>query len=181
MRFRFSTTETEDDALFFHVFNSIDSPAGKKQLIPIYCVFLFYFLFHAVKTLFSDGLGLNTLLFCIILGLFLLLLAFLSGRLIQFLLKCRFKRMIKSGDLPFSANSTIEFYEDKLIEFTEFEQLEVRYEALKKIQVVDTRYIYIYDQNKYVFILPIPQVMQQANAADFLEFLFEKCGTVEYC
>lgn len=180
MRFRFDTSITADDYLAFNIFCEFDSPEGKKRTKQISLIFLFYFLYGAFKSLLTDGLTLKTLLFCIIWGLFQLILAFLCKKVLRCVITHRYKRKIKSGEYLFSPNATLEFYDDKVVEISEYQRLEVCYEGLQKIRVVSTKYIYIFDSSASALILTIPQVMQQANAADFLKFLSEKCSTVEY-
>ena len=74
----------------------------------------------------------------------------------------------------------MEFYEDKMAEATNTSRMELSDCALERICIVKDRYVYLYNSSVSGYILPIPQIRQQVNEEEFLQFLTEKCPNVEH-
>ncbi|MBE6949319.1 MAG: hypothetical protein E7456_05675 [Ruminococcaceae bacterium] len=109
-------------------------------------------------------------------GLYILFLVNVVKRNI----KSQIKKLKKTGKLPFDAVSRLEFHEDKIIEITDSKRIEQGYEVLERICIVGDRFVYLYYSSIGAFILPVPQIKNQIDQDDFLNFLFQKCNIVEY-
>ena len=88
--------------------------------------------------------------------------------------------MKKAGKLPFDPVFDIEFLDDRYVEITPTSRIEQRYEALERICVADSRFIYLYQTSVTAQILSIQQLREQVNEQEFLSFLSQRCRTVEY-
>ena len=84
------------------------------------------------------------------------------------------------GKLPFDPVSTLEFYEDKMVEITALQRTEQSYSIFERICVVKDRYIFLYKSSVSAYILPVLQIKEQLNQEDFIEFLSKKCTNIEY-
>ena len=90
------------------------------------------------------------------------------------------KQLKKAGKLPYNKEANLEFYEDKIVAVSENSQAELNYSGLERLCIVKNRYIYAYNSSLSAIILPIPQIRQQVNEGEFLQFLTEKCPNVEH-
>ena len=84
------------------------------------------------------------------------------------------------GKLPFDPVSTLEFYEDKMVEITASSRTEQGYAIFERVCIVKERYIFLYKSSISAYILPMEQVKEQLNQEDLMAFLSKKCTNVEY-
>lgn len=180
MRFQLNITVTEDDYLAFNLFHALDSAEGKRQAKKSRIILLTTFCAVAVLLLFILDPGPLSITYCILLGVWLSYRIFFLRRVLTKSLKKYIKKTQKEGKQPFTPSSTLEFYEEYMVEITESTRMELRYNAFEKICVVDNQHIFLYNNSNTAFIICIPQIRMQANPTDLLQFLSEKCGTVEY-
>ncbi len=84
------------------------------------------------------------------------------------------------GKLPFDPVSTLEFYEDKMVEITASSRTEQGYNIFERVCVVKDRYILLYKSSVGAYILPVAQIKAQLNQENLVDFLSKKCTNVEY-
>lgn len=84
-----------------------------------------------------------------------------------------------SGKLPYDSVSRLEFYTDKIVEITDSSRIEKSYASVEQICVVKDHYIYVYTSAVSAYILPIPQLKEQADQEEFLNYLSQKCPSAE--
>jgi len=180
MRFQLNIMLTENDYLAFNLFHALDSAEGKRQAKKSRIILLTTFFVVVVLLLFILDPGPLSITYCILLGVWLSYRIFFLRRVLTKNIKRYIKKTLKEGKRPFTPSSTIEFYEDYMVEITESTRTELRYNAFEKICVVDNQHIFLYNTGSTAFIICIPQIQTQANPLELLHFLSEKCGTVEY-
>ena len=95
-------------------------------------------------------------------------------------LKRHINNLKKNGKLPFDPISKIEFFDDKLVEITPSSRTERTYGAIERIYVVKNQFVSLNYSSVGGYLLPIPQIEAQLDKEEFLSFLSQKCGTIEY-
>ena len=89
-------------------------------------------------------------------------------------------KLKNSGKLPYDSVSRLEFHKDKIVESTDSTRMEQGYDSIERIYVVEDRYVYAYTSVASSYILPIPQIINQINFQEFLNYLSQKCPSAEY-
>ena len=180
MQFQLHIKLTEEEYLAFNHFHALESAQGKQiakksqsLLLGICAVFMVFILL-------MEGFSYYSLVYFLILALFAVFYLLSYESLQKRGLAAAIKRMKKNGKLPFDADATFEFYDDKMVEITPFEKAEKSYQLAERICVVRDRFILVYLSSATAFILPIAQVDAQVDTAAFIQFLSEKCPAVEY-
>ena len=179
MLFQLNITLTEEDYLSFNSFHSFESTHGKKLIRKSRIFFVSVMALLIVLVVFMLGVTTFSLTYAILLGLFTVLYMLLFKKILIRNIKAQIKRLKKIGKLPFDPVSTLEFYEDKMVEITESARLEQSYSIFERICVVADRYILLYRSSVSAYILPMSQVKTQVNQDDLLRFLSGKCNTTE--
>ena len=180
MRYELHLTMTEEDYLAFNYFQNLESPHGKKTirkfqiaLMVLGTVYAAFMLTLEGLFFFMDPAGMS------ILGM-IVILSLLFKKFMAWTVKMQVKQLKKAGKLPYNAEADLEFYEDKMVGISKDSRTELNYSGMERICVVKDRYIYAYTSSLSAIILPIPQICQQVNEAEFLQFLTEKCPNVEH-
>ena len=179
MLYQLNIRLSEDDYLSFNVFHSLESVQGKKLIRKTCFFFIFAMLFLAALFLFVMGLTTFSVIYAVMLLLFTLLYMVFFKKVLIRNIKTQIKRLKKVGKLPFEPVSTLEFYEDKMVEITASKRIEQSYNILERICVVKDRYILLYHSSVGAYILPFAQVKEQINQEEFVDFLSGKCANVE--
>ena len=181
MRFRFDTILTEEGYLDFNVFHNFDSPAGKKNIRRVRLIFISVVLLLCIAvSLVNRDDPLFATVYCVFLLSFCLFYTLSLRKFFISNLKRQIKRLEKQGKLPFGEKSTIEFYEESVVDRSASQRLEVRYDAMEKVLIVNNEYIYLHINVATAIILPIAQIRSQADIGAFLAFLKEKCQNITY-
>ena len=180
MLFQLNVTLTEDDYLNFNRFHAMESKAGKKQIRNTRIFFICLMLGLMAFLLIMVGWTSFSTRYLIFLGAFSIIYMLLLKKILNRNIKANIKRLKKTGKFPFDSTSTIEFYEDKLVEITASRRIEQSYSALERICVVRADYILLYNSSVGAYILPIPQIDAQLNRQALLSFLSQKCTCIEY-
>lgn len=181
MLYQFNIHLTEDDYVAFNQFHAFESPQGKKlirnsrMILPVVTVVL------AAMVFLVDGLSSFAVTYAIVLGLFTVFYVAGFQKIMHFVIRKQIKMLKKTGKLPFDPVSTIAFYDDKMAEITASRRTEQGYDAIERVCVVREKYVLLYNSSVGAYILPIPQIRQQANLEELLGFLTQKCGKVAYC
>ena len=180
MLFQFNITLTEEDYLAFNQFHAFESAQGKKMVTRSRLFITFLVMFALTVIVLVRGLTLYSAIVTVFLGLVHLIYMLVYKKILIRSLKAQIKRMEKTGRLPYDSESTLAFYEDKLVETSASTCVEQKYSIIEKMCVVKDRYIYLYNSSTGAYILPISQIQAQANWEDLMAFLRQICNTVEY-
>lgn len=180
MFFRLDINLNEDDYLAFNNFHSFESVQGKKLIKKTRFFFILAMVILAAPVVLMLGWTRFSMIYTTLLLLFTLLYMMLFKKILARNIKAQIKRLKKTGKLPFDPVSTLEFYEDKLVETTASTRTEQKYDVLERICVVAERYVFLYNSSVGAYILPVAQIRAQLNQEDFIDFLSKKCSTVEY-
>ena len=180
MLFQLNINLSEDDYLDFNNFHSFESAHGKKMIRKTRIFFILAMVFLAALVVLILGCTTFSVAYAALLLLFALLYMVFFKKVLTRNIKTQIKRLKKMGKLPFDPVSTLEFYEDKMVEITALQRTEQSYSIFERICVVKDRYIFLYKSSVSAYILPVLQVKEQLNQEDFIEFLSKKCTNVEH-
>lgn len=180
MRFELNITLTESDYVAFNRFHAIESTQGKKTIRNSRILFVSIIAVLMILFVFSMGWTAFSALYVTIMALFTTVYCLFFKKILIRNLEAQIKKMKKSGKLPFDPISKAEFYEDKFADISPSKRMELGYEALERICILDEQYIFLYQSSVTAHILPIPQIKAQICYDDFLSFLFQKCSKVEH-
>ena len=180
MLFKLNLNLTEDDYLNFNTFHTFESAYGKKTVIKTRIMFILIMALLEVYIIFAFGptpLGIG---YAALLLAFVVLYMVFFKKIVTRNINAQIKRLKKIGKLPFDPVSTLEFYEDKLVEVTPSSRTEQGYGVLERICVVKDRYILLYKSSVNAYKLPVAQIKEQLDQESFIAFLSGKCANVEY-
>lgn len=180
MLFQLIIDLSEDDYLDFNKFHSFESKHGKKLINKTRIFFILAMVVLAALFMLVMGVTMFTVIYAAILLLFTLLYMVFFKKILTHNIKAQIKRLKKIGKLPFDPVSTLEFYEDKMVEITASRRAEQGYNIFERICVVKDRYILLYHSSVAAYILPVAQIDTQVNQKGFVDFLSSKCTNVEY-
>ena len=180
MLFNLNINLSEDDYISFNNFHSFESAHGKKLVKKTRIRFILAMVFLAVLVVFILGWTTFSVTYATLLLLSALLYMLFFKKILTRNIKAQIKRLKKIGKLPFDPVSTLEFYEDKMVEITASNRTEQGYAVFERVCIVKERYIFLYKSSIGAYILPMAQVKEQINQEDFMAFLSKKCTNVEY-
>lgn len=180
MLFQLSINLSEDDYLAFNIFHSFESANGKKTVKKTRLIFTLAMAILAALFMLVMGLSTFSVVYTILLLLFTLLYMVFFKKILTHRMKAQIKRLKELGKLPFDPVSTLEFYENKMVETTASRRTEQGYNHFERICIVKDRYILLYHSSLSAYILPVAQINAQLNQKDFVAFLSTKCTNLEY-
>lgn len=180
MLFQLNINLSEDDYLDFNKFHAFESMHGKKLIDKTRVFFVLAIIILAAFFLLVMGFTTFSITYAALLLLFAVLYMVFFKKLLTRIVKTQIKRLKKVGKLPFDPVSTLEFYEDKMVEITPQKRTEQSYSIFERICVVKNRYILLYHSSVGAYILPAAQVKAQLNQEELVSFLSNKCTKVEY-
>ena len=180
MLFNLNININENNYLSFNNFHSFESVHGKKLIRKTRFFFILTMVILAALVVLILGWTTFSVVYAALLLLFTLLYMLFFKKLLTLNIKAQIKRLKKMGKLPFDPVSTLEFYEDKMVEITALQRTEQSYSIFERMCVVKDRYILLYKSSVSAYILPVSQIKEQLNQEDFLAFLSKKCTNVEY-
>jgi len=178
--FHFDFTASEADFLAFSYFNAFDSVHGKRRIRKNRLSFMAVIAALIVLVFLVEGWTVFSLVYAVLAGLYAVIYMLLYKKIIKRNIRKNMNRLKQIGKLPFDPVSTMEFYEDKMVEIGASTHLEQGYDILERICVVGDRYIYLYSNSMSAHVLLIPQVREQSNLEEFIHFISQKCNTIEY-
>lgn len=180
MRFQLDITLTEEDYLAYNIFHALESLQGKKQLRKRRIFYISITLIVLACALLLVGWTPFSIALIVVLGLYTVLYLLLLKKMISSNIKAHIKQLKKAGKLPIDPVSTIEFYEDKMVDASPGKRSEQSYTVLERICVVKNRFVLLYNSSISANILPFSQIQAQLEQEEFLRFLSEKCNCIEY-
>ena len=180
MLFQLNIYLSEEDYLDFNKFHSFESMHGKKLINKTRIIFVLAMIILAALFLLVMGLTTFFITYAVLLLLFTLLYMVFFKKILTRNIQTQIKRLKKIGKLPFDPISTLEFYEDKMVEITASSRTEQSYTIFERVCVVKDRYILLYKSSVTAYILPVAQIKAQLNQENLVDFLSKKCTNVEY-
>ena len=180
MLFQLNINLSEEDYLDFNKFHSFESAHGKKLINKTRFFFVLAMIILAALFLLLIGFTTFSIIYTALLLLFTLLYMVFFKKILTRNIQTQIKRLKKIGKLPFDPISTLEFYEDKMVEITASSRTEQSYTIFERVCVVKDRYILLYKSSVTAYILPVAQIKAQLNQENLVDFLSKKCTTVEY-
>ena len=180
MLFQLNIHLNEDDYLDFNKFHSLESTYGQKLMKKSRIFFILAMVFLATLVILVLGWTTFSVIYSAVLLLFTLLYMLFFKKILTRNIKVQIKRLKKVGKLPFDPVSTLEFYEDKMVEITASRRTEQAYNIFERVCVVQDRYILLYHSSVAAYILPVTQINAQLNQKEFVDFLSTKCANVAY-
>ena len=143
MLFQLHITLSEDDYLDFNNFHSFESAHGKKLIRKTRIFFILAMVFLAALVVLILGWTTFSVVYAALLLLLTLLYMLFFKKVLTRNIKTQINRLKKMGKLPFDPVSTLEFYEDKMVEITALQRTEQSYSIFERICVVKDRYIFL--------------------------------------
>ncbi len=180
MLFKLNIHLNEDDYLSFNHFHSFQSVYGKKIISKTRNIFILTMVILIAIAFLIHGFTAFSVTFAICLLLFTLLYIIFYKKILTLNIKTQIKQLKKSGKLPFDPESTLEFYEDRMVEITPLQRTEQTYNIFERVCVVQDSYILLYKNSASAYIFPVSQIKEQITPEEFIKFLSEKCSIVEY-
>ena len=180
MQYQLDITLTEEDYLLFNVFHSTETPFGKKECKKGRIILICYIVVFAILLLYVARLSTFSTVIMALLELYLILNLLLIKKVIKRNIKKHIRKVAKTGKLPYSPSSRLEFYEDKLREESEGKCSEESYSTIERIYVVKDQLILIYVDAIRAYILPRQQIAKQVNLEEFISFISKQCSNIEY-
>ena len=180
MQYQINVALTEDDYLAFNHFHALESTHGKKQVLKSRIFMAAFFTILALIIYFIMGWDTFSIAYITFLGVFGFFYILFFKTIVRRNITKQINRLKKQGKLPFDAYTTMEFYDDKLVEITEKARTERSYDTLERICVMKDQYIFLYQSSITAILLPVPQLRAKADLNEFLNFLSAKCSKIEH-
>lgn len=181
MKFRFDIRLTEEDYINFNLFSLNINPETKKQMktlrIVINILFVLIMLLHFII---SDEI-VKSIVFSVLILIGALVFNLIFNKITENSIKNMIKKMKKSGKLPFSPESVLEFYDDYGVEITPYARTEHKHSAIEKIYLSDHRYIYMYINSSQAYIIPLSAFSSEEHFNSFMNFISTKCSNITVC
>ena len=90
------------------------------------------------------------------------------------------KKQLKDGLNLYTANQTIEFYDDKIVDYNEDERSEISFNKLEQVCSVDGKYLYLYVSAQSAHIIPLTAFNSHREYEEFLEFIESRGKKIEF-
>lgn len=180
MLFSFKVFLTDQDYYEFNKFTNSKSSFGKKLFLFMRIFFVVCVFFPPVATFVTDGITKETVISAIPSFLLLFLLELLLIPFVNLMLKLNISLLKKSGKMPYSKSSVIEFFEDSFTETTDTNKTEHIYSAIEKICVIGEKYVFIYISSVSGYIIPFHAFDSYRQRGEFLEFIRLKCPQIKH-
>ena len=177
MNFSFDVKFGDEEYLEFNKYHLFYGKPNRNVLKKRRIIFLVATLIYAFLTVLCLKYKLTSYcVACIIVTvIFLLECIFAKQRLVG-MLKRTLKRMKKHGKLPYTAESTVEFYDDKLISRSKNKTTETPYTEVENVCDNTNHAIYIYTDVQTATIIPYKCFRDDSEREDFLNFIKQKAN-----
>lgn len=179
MNFKFQISFNDNDYLEFNKFHLLRSPYGEKSRKSMKSMLTVMLAAFALISLIFNGFSLSSLLYIIPLFVIWLLFWLFMDKFLISTVKTQLRQMKKSGKLPYSQSSILEFYEKGFVEITESNKTELKYTAIERISIVDKKYIYIHTNSIMAYIIPYSVFESDEQRSEFFVFLKSICQNVD--
>lgn len=179
MRYELQIYMTEGDFAAFNVFHTTRSVYGKQMTRRLKLLVGGMFALAAAMYFLLKGINEESVLYAVLLavvgGLFIWRYDKIFGKAMGKTLK----RMKKTGKMPYSTDSRIEFYDDRVVEITDERRTELYWPTVERLCLVKGQAWYLYLNNSSALVLPVEQIKAQTDIGEFYRFLEGKCPVVD--
>lgn len=179
MLYKFNIKMTDEDYLEFNKFWMLKSHYGKKQILSLRLIILVILLVFCLISLYGGNFSTEAFIGIIPTIMLLVLFQLCIKPFFAIAFKSTIKNMKKSGKMPYSANSVIEFYEDKFIEITDENEIKQKYSSIERVSIISGKFIYIHINNVMAHTLPWCCFDSDKQREDFVEFIKVKCNNID--
>ena len=179
MNYKLDITLTDKDYTDFNIFWMLKSPYGKKQMLKSRLILSVIFILAVLYVLITgEGISENF----VFIGLMVVMLALFQifmARFFAFSLKSQFKTLKKSGKMAYSPESTMGFYDDIFVEYTEENKNEHKYTTIERISIVGDKIIYLHINNVTAYLIPMSSFTSAEELRSFIDFIKTKAPIVD--
>lgn len=174
MLFQFECRVNDNDYYEFNRYFMFHSSYGKKNLfkirmfVPIILSLMFIYYLISGESL--DWLYYELVSFVITSVVWIIAVK----PFYLLILKINQKSMKKSGKLPYSELSTMEFYDDHFIDITPDARYELKYDAVDNVVINESKAIYIYRDMMAGHIIPFSTFKSEEERNRFIDFMHTK-------
>ena len=179
MRYELQIHMTEGDFAAFNVFHTTRSVYGKQMTRRLKLLVGGMFALAAAMYFLLKGINEESVLYAVLLavvgGLFIWRYDKIFGKAMAKTLK----RMKKTGKMPYSPDTRIEFYDDRVVEITNEHRTELYRPTVERLCLVKDQAWYLYLNNSSAMVLPVEQIKAQTDIGEFYRFLEGKCPVVD--
>ena len=170
---------TDEDFAAFNVFHTTRSVYGKQMTRRLKLLVGGMFVLAAAMYFLLKGINEESVLYAVLLavvgGLFIWRYDKIFGKAMAKTLK----RMKKTGKMPYSPDTRIEFYDDRVVEITNEHRTELYWPTVERLCLVKGQAWYLYLNNSSAMVLPVEQIRAQTDIGEFYRFLEGKCPVVD--
>lgn len=182
MRFKLNVNITDDQYVEFNKFHLLRSSYGKKYIknsrivinacMAFICLsFLLIAVVTKAKSVYAGfAAGVITAVvynFCL-------------EKVLMGSVEKNIKKQLKDGLNLYTANQTIEFYDDKIVDYNEDERSEISFNKLEQVCSVDGKYLYLYVSAQSAHIIPLTAFNSHREYEEFLEFIESRGKKIEF-
>ena len=180
MNFKFNVNLTEQDYINFNKFHILKSDFGKKTNKHFKIIIIVLLIIATIITFIMNGIkvGIAGLLVFSLIGILTLLL---TDKFLFLSTAATVKSLKKTGKLPYSPSSVVEFDEEGYIESNETEKNERKYSVIENVTVSEEyTAVYVFVSSASAVILPYSAFKSREELFAFIEFMKTKCSKVVY-
>lgn len=175
MNYSVDVTLNDTDYYIFNDFSLFKSKIGKKRMLTYRIIIAAIILFFPILFLITGKIIKTTL---IAYALLLILFQALLVPAYKLILRLHVKSLTKNGKPLYSKASHLDFFENSFTETTSDDKTERNYSGVERVSVYNG-YIYIHVNPILAYILPRSAFQNDKDFSAFIEFLKEKCATVD--
>lgn len=174
MKYKFECNLDDKDYYEFNKYHFLNSPDMKKSnfiwkiSVPIF--FLIILLYSILNNYDKLYILVSIFLFSIASFVWCWSYKYLTILFLKFYIKL----LKKNGKMPYSSNSTVQFFDDYFEEVTTDTKSEIKYTAILRVDISENNNIYIYTNPILAYIIPFSCFKSVEQQEEFLKFIKEK-------
>lgn len=180
MIYKIDTTLTDELYADFNCFTAVETKTAKRAVIISRIIINAIYVACLVAIALADGFSTFLFIYAVSLASLSVYNTVNMKKIVKKSTIRQLNKIRKTGKVPYSPTATIEFYEDKLIDISPNSRIEQNYQGLDRICVVKGRFILLYTSNIGAYIVPEEQAKAQVDLDEFIQFITQKCSSVEY-
>lgn len=179
MKYQFHIQLNDQDYLEFNKFIMYRSAYGKKQIARLRILVSVIFLAGMLVTLAMGDTPFHFLFAIIEWAVLLVGFQLCLKPFYNVILKSNIKRMRKTGKMPYSSESTIEFYDDYLVEADGETKTERKYSSVERVSIIEGERVYFHINNIIAYIIPYTAFESAEQYREFREFVKKKFPVID--
>ena len=179
MRYVFDIFLTEADYIDFNVFHLTRSDYGKRFHRRLRTMVAVIFAVAAIVNFLVEGISPVSVAYALFLVVMGVLLACIPGKFARLSVNTTIRGLKKSGKMPYSPESRLEFSDEGIQEITPEGRLEKPWKAVERLCILEGKVWYLFVNNTSGFILPVDQLKKQTDLAEFRRYLESRIPVVD--